>query len=384
MLFANCLIRGVIFTTITCIVGFTMCTPILATCSALLLFTLRFLPQYRFVHYMLRKGINIGLALFYRCPIALLQLMGVRFRILVPSIQKHLWNNNSRELQDCMFISNHPSDCDWIFLWALFNQQFNLNTLKILLKASIRNIPGMGSATMAGCHLFVERDWDKDQKHMTRVVQYYGQHPESVQWLLFPEGTNSSNPTAQVKSAEFARTNNLAVTTHVLHPRSTGFSHMLQQLALHKPIRAIYDITIGFRSKRPLQLHQFLQKSLLRGHFPDEICFFVQRYDVPQQNQNHNEWLQARFDEKERLLARFYENTSNQSFSTDEIELPVSRISIGLLYLSLVLLLTVAWFSFSTNWGRWWSLFGLLFYLIVSVIVPIPALDLLYLRLSIQ
>ena len=45
--------------------------------------------------------------------------------------------------------------------------------------------------------------------------------------MLFPEGTNLS-PRSRARSDEFARKSNRAPATHLLHPRTTGFVHLVK------------------------------------------------------------------------------------------------------------------------------------------------------------
>lgn len=46
-----------------------------------------------------------------------------------------------------LIISNHRTRVDWMFLWCLCLRQGQLSGLKIVLKESLKGIPGFGWAT---------------------------------------------------------------------------------------------------------------------------------------------------------------------------------------------------------------------------------------------
>lgn len=53
--------------------------------------------------------------------------------------------------------------------------------------------------------------------------------PLSLQVLLFPEGTDLT-PKTKGQSDSFARKNGLPYLEYVLHPRTTGFNFIVQQM----------------------------------------------------------------------------------------------------------------------------------------------------------
>lgn len=46
-----------------------------------------------------------------------------------------------------MIICNHRTRVDWMFLWCLCLQQGQLSGLKIVLKESLKSVPGFGWAS---------------------------------------------------------------------------------------------------------------------------------------------------------------------------------------------------------------------------------------------
>ena len=77
--------------------------------------------------------------------------------------------------------------------------------------------------------LYLSRRWILDEPRIRRMLQLLATTSKPFQLVLFPEGTNLS-PQTKKRSDQFAEKNNLAKYEHVLHPRTTGFAFMVQQM----------------------------------------------------------------------------------------------------------------------------------------------------------
>ena len=79
--------------------------------------------------------------------------------------------------------------------------------------------------------LYIARRWKEDEVTLGQMIDHLSQdNPERpFQIVLFPEGTNLT-PKTKAKSDSFAKENNLKPYNHVLHPRTTGFSYIVEKL----------------------------------------------------------------------------------------------------------------------------------------------------------
>ncbi|XP_029891256.1 lysocardiolipin acyltransferase 1 isoform X2 [Aquila chrysaetos chrysaetos] len=116
----------------------------------------------------------------------------------------------------------------------------------------------------------------------------------------------------KARSNEFAEKNGLQKYEYVLHPRTTGFTFVVERLREGDNLDAIHDITVAYPQNIPQT-----EKHLLNGNFPKEIHFHVQRYPietVPSSKEELQLWCRKRWEEKEERLRHFYED--GKCFST--------------------------------------------------------------------
>ncbi|XP_059696858.1 lysocardiolipin acyltransferase 1 isoform X3 [Haemorhous mexicanus] len=154
-----------------------------------------------------------------------------------------------------VIIMNHRTRMDWMFLWNCLLRYSYLRLEKICLKSSLKSIPGF-------------------------------------------ENTKA-------RSNEFAEKNGLKKYKYVLHPRTTGFTFVVERLRKGNNLDAIHDITVAYPQNIPQT-----EKHLLKGNFPKEIHFHVRRYPietVPTSKEELQRWCRQRWEEKEERLRRFYE-----------------------------------------------------------------------------
>ncbi|XP_051471289.1 lysocardiolipin acyltransferase 1 isoform X4 [Apus apus] len=154
-----------------------------------------------------------------------------------------------------VIIMNHRTRMDWMFLWSCLLRYSYLRLEKICLKSSLKSIPGFANT--------------------------------------------------KARSNEFAEKNGLQKYEYVLHPRTTGFTFVVERLREGANLDAIHDITVAYPQNIPQT-----EKQLLNGNFPKEIHFHVQRYPietVPTSKEELQLWCQKRWEEKEERLRHFYE-----------------------------------------------------------------------------
>jgi len=223
--------------------------------------------------------------------------------------------------EGALILSNHPSTADWNYLFSWLPRQGSLTHLKIVLKGGLHGAPILGWALQCARYLFLARNWEKDQKHMERIVQHWAAaassiggdesgKPVPVQLLLFPEGTDlrpvSFDQSASFVAKQAAAGVQLPSFEHVLHPRVTGFVHLVKLLrATGGAVTAVYDLTLG-SSPVPVTI-----ENLARGAVPSHFHVHARRFelkDLPVEDAALAQWLQQRWVEKERLLEAFYSN----------------------------------------------------------------------------
>ncbi|KAJ8289601.1 hypothetical protein GJAV_G00003230 [Gymnothorax javanicus] len=202
-----------------------------------------------------------------------------------------------------VIIMNHRTRLDWMFLWCCLLRYSYLRLEKICLKAVLKSVPGFGWAMQVASFIFIQRRWEDDRQHMENMLQYFCDIREPLQLLIFPEGTDLTENT-RTRSDEFAEKNGLPKYEYVLHPRTTGFTFIVETLRKGDNLDAIHDITVAYPQNIPQT-----ERHLVLGLFPREIHFHVRRYEVlslPRSGAELQRWCQERWAEKEERLRAFY------------------------------------------------------------------------------
>jgi lysocardiolipin and lysophospholipid acyltransferase len=237
--------------------------------------------------------------------------------------------------EGCILIMNHRTQMDWILLWNLLARFGDTRHCKIILKNSLKGIPGPGWAMQQAMFLFLARKWEKDRHHFNAMLTYFVETNKPVQILLFPEGTDYCEGTKK-RSDEYAKKNNLPLKDYILYPRTKGFAELVKGLR-HGNIKSVVDLTIGYPVNIPWGF-----KSFVCGNFPEEVHFDIKRYpigDMPKGDTELQEWCSQRFEEKEEVLKGFY---SRGRFDKPPVELVVPEAQIH----REMLLCLISWITF--------------------------------------
>ena len=130
-----------------------------------------------------------------------------------------------------VFISNHRTRLDWMFLWSLFGRYRMLFYLRIVLKAGMRKAPIFGWVMESLGYIFLSRsskNWKSDSKYFTRSMRVACKTDRNTCVLIFPEGSDLSESNL-AKTNEWARKNGFEKMkkSYTLHPRVKGFRVML-------------------------------------------------------------------------------------------------------------------------------------------------------------
>ncbi|KAF6103976.1 lysocardiolipin acyltransferase 1 [Phyllostomus discolor] len=216
-----------------------------------------------------------------------------------------------------VIIMNHRTRMDWMFLWNCLMRYSYLRLEKVCLKASLKSVPGFGRlftgwAMQAAAYIFIHRKWKDDKSHFEDMIDYFCDIREPLQLLIFPEGTDLTE-NSKARSNDFAEKNGLQKYEYVLHPRTTGFTFVVDRLREGKNLDAVHDITVAYPHNIPQT-----ERHLLRGDFPREIHFHVRRYPVdslPAAKEDLQLWCHKRWEEKEERLRSFYQGEKDFYFT---------------------------------------------------------------------
>ncbi|XP_012507853.1 PREDICTED: lysocardiolipin acyltransferase 1 [Propithecus coquereli] len=171
----------------------------------------------------------------------------------------------------------------------------------------------------AAAYIFIHRKWKDDKSHFEDMIDYFCDIREPLQLLIFPEGTDLTE-NSKARSNDFAEKNGLQKYEYVLHPRTTGFTFVVDQLREGKNLDAVHDITVAYPHNIPQS-----EKHLLQGDFPMEIHFHVHRYPIdtlPTSKEDLQLWCHKRWEEKEERLRSFYQGEKNFYFTGQSVVPP--------------------------------------------------------------
>ena len=204
-----------------------------------------------------------------------------------------------------LVLLNHRTRLDWLFILSLQARYASLRRFKISLKYPLRHIPGAGWAMQIAGFLFLKRTFDEDKGRIENILDHFKKWKCGPQLLLFPEGTDFREDSLE-SSNRYAKKNELPLYNYVLHPRTTGFVSMFNYMARNNNLDQVVDVTIGY----PKNMVQN-EDDLLTQKFPEEIWFHVKVFDaktLPNESEYLTRWLTERWQEKENLLKKFYED----------------------------------------------------------------------------
>ena len=231
---------------------------------------------------------------------------------------------------------------------------------------------------MQACQfIFITRNWAQDKKLLSDNLAYYCSRGYPVQLLFFPEGTDLSELNRR-KSHKFAEQNGLQKYDYVLHPRTTGFVHCLQELRKGTQPLTILNMAVGYVGNIPQN-----ESDILAGCWPKEIHFCaetVPNSDIPQEEGEIADWLKQRWQEKEEQLKRFYKDGQFNSSYLEEAGFTRTRASMIACLAFWVIFIALSLYAiFSYHFMPWLMLALTLFYIAIAVLGP--GLDWLILQL---
>jgi lysocardiolipin and lysophospholipid acyltransferase len=278
-----------------------------------------------------------------------------------------------------MIISNHPTRTDWMWLWALVTEYASTDRLRIMMKASLRNVPGFGYVAQLAQFMFMERKLAKDRKQMYQTMLSYAGNgkktaiattPPPFHLLVFPEGSDLSAEN-QAKDRAFVTkySESTGFYNYVLHPRVSGFVYCVQTLRKLAALDELLDVTMAYEGAAPSE------KQLVQSSFPRAVhmhCRRVSPSELPTSDEDLAEWLRQTFQQKEARLKACDESAVSATTTTARATSPSFPGAPRSMTQSnpLHMLTLVGWclfialglfLSYRSSWVRWYMLLSLCF-----------------------
>jgi 1-acyl-sn-glycerol-3-phosphate acyltransferase len=203
--------------------------------------------------------------------------------------------------ENAIVVANHQQMPDITFLFFLAWSKKRLGDLKWMVKDIIKYVPGVGWGMLFLDCIFVKRDWRSDRVSIEQSYSKFLKENIPIWQVSFVEGTRITEKKLQ-DSNRYAQSKGIKTLKHLLHPRTKGFCASVEGLRSH--IKAVYDITIAYPDGVP-SLGQYILGLARVAHL------HVRRYEIQQLPQDETcltNWIQERFQEKDRLLAYFYQH----------------------------------------------------------------------------
>lgn len=283
-------VRAVTFTTLLLVSIVTVPISVMFTSLPFLLFTTRFFK----VPLQFRMHSKV-LILWEAFVVGLLEhVAGIKIKIFGDSI-------NTQD--NCLYLMNHRTRLDWLYFWVPLLRMKALSHSRVILKAELKDIPPTGWGMQMVNFVFIHRRWETDKEIFRKTLDYFKNMQKPTQLLIYPEGTNLCEE-MKVRSDKFAKKNDLPEYNYVLHPRTTGFTYLVQHMKNNNSFDAVYDISIAYPDN--IVEHEL---DILKGKFPTEVHYHIKRYaaqDLPSDSKGLENWCKERWLEKEKQLETFY------------------------------------------------------------------------------
>ncbi|KAF6202590.1 hypothetical protein GE061_002988 [Apolygus lucorum] len=318
--------------------------------SGWLLLCVPLLPVLLVDVYAYRTAVDLVFAMWETYPVALMEMLF--------STEFVLSGDQVRPWERSILIMNHRTRLDWNFLWAAmhYGTTTPAHRLKFILKRPISLIPGPGWVMQMCGFFFIHRKWEKDQMLLDTMIGHLDDLDYTYQVLIFPEGTDLTEK-SMTRSNSYADQKGLDRYSQVLHPKTTGFSYLVERMNHNDRLDAVYDLTVGYPDNMPET-----ESDVARGHFPERVHFNIKRYgidDLPNGEENLRGWLSSLWKDKEEKLSGFYShsNPSRRMFEDPQQKLnrwprPLSNgvylaaiFWTGIVFMSIYLFVSSCWFK---------------------------------------
>uniref|UniRef100_A0A915C8H0 Phospholipid/glycerol acyltransferase domain-containing protein n=1 Tax=Parascaris univalens TaxID=6257 RepID=A0A915C8H0_PARUN len=249
-------------------------------------------------HRLWRKVVDRLIGYWLMLPSGLIELVyGTKIRVTGTKIDHS---------EPALIIMNHRTCLDWLFFWNLLIRMdpWLLTSEKISLKGILKYLPGAGWAMGCNAYMFLDRSFDNDSSRIMRMIDYYANSGLNYQLLLFPEGTDKCERATE-RSRIYAEKKGLVHYAHVLHPKTTGFTFIIEKMREVGYIKHIYDVTVAYADS----IVQSEMDLFLLGACPRSVHYDVRQFEaasLPESDEELAKWLLELWRKKEERLEKFY------------------------------------------------------------------------------
>lgn len=257
--------------------------------------------------------------------------------------------------ENIIYMSNHKSSIDWSIANFFGIRQGTIGKIRYILKSVLRYLPMFGPYFFQhGCIFVSKKSKGQDMKVKKSLEDFANTNHHGYWMVIFPEGTRYKMDDKMLleKSETKAKECGYEPFKHLLFPRTKAFEIALEELS--GSLDAIYDITLAFKVPwLPLVTNE-LGPNLFEmvSIYGREIHLHVRRIgieNIPKDIEERREWLYSTFQEKDKLMAHFYDPSSNGTFPGEQYEMPL-RLHQTLPFVSFYTALL--FLSLSTSLGR--------------------------------
>lgn len=218
-----------------------------------------------------------------------------------------------------LFICNHPTECDWLFLWSLMDLFGDITFCNIILKEQMKYIPSFGWFIYFMNYIFLSRkNKNEDLEKIRTFVLNSKINDEPLCVLLFPEGTDFTTNKWK-NNVNFAKKNfqiDWSNQKYTLFPRHAAFHELMK----NNHFDYIIDLTIYYKNMNDFEttkptifqgLIKFFDFKLGYQKFVPNVfvrCFDLTYLDFSNENNSCQFLINDIFKKKNLLLKGLDEN----------------------------------------------------------------------------
>lgn len=149
--------------------------------------------------------------------------------------------NMNPELVD-VIICNHMSEIDWVIVLA-YLEHFKIDSYNLVLRKGLIYWPGLGLIVYSNKDILLDRNWELDQKHLTKQINCIQPTGKKEVILIFPEGTRINN-NKLILAQKYSKESNIPIFNNLLVPKFKGIYTIINVLASKQMLGRIWDITL--------------------------------------------------------------------------------------------------------------------------------------------
>ncbi|XP_034238471.1 1-acyl-sn-glycerol-3-phosphate acyltransferase epsilon-like [Thrips palmi] len=248
--------------------------------------------------------------------------IAVFFFVRAPGLKVHLYGDFEelqRRDENVLYMGNHQSSLDWLVACSLASWSRSLQRIRFMMKQELAWLPMIGYYTKVVGHIYIRRKGFKPDKLMESLADI--NNTKRPFWLaIYPEGTryNPDDTKAIASSDESAvqQYPNMGLLKHQLTPKAKGTWLMIKNM--RSKLKAVYSATLVYEQAEPKGQRRRAPTAteVLAGGCTDSHLY-VKRIpieEVPDDETAFATWLFAQCQDRDRMMADYYNSRSFSSW----------------------------------------------------------------------